>query len=131
MRGARKTPRLWHNSAPLIPDERMTEFFMQSAWAQENTGGGGGLMGLLPLVLIFAVFYFFLIRPQMKQAREHKLMVEALAKGDEVVTSGGLLGRITRIGDNFIMVEIAPDIEVKVQKHAVSATLPKGTLKSL
>ena len=88
-------------------------------------------MGLLPLVLIFAVFYFFLIRPQMKQAREHKQMVEALAKGDEVVTGGGLLGKITRIGDNFIIVEIAPNIEVKVQKHSVTAILPKGTLKTL
>ena len=88
-------------------------------------------MGLLPLVLIFAVFYFFLIRPQMKQAREHKQMVEALAKGDEIVTSGGLLGRITRIGDNFLTVEIAPETEVKIQKHAVSAILPKGTLKTL
>lgn len=109
----------------------MMEFFMRSAWAQNGAAGGGGLMGLLPLVLIFAVFYFFLIRPQMKQAREHKQMVEALAKGDEIVTNGGLLGRITRIGDNFIMVEIAPEIEVRIQKHAVSATLPKGTLKSL
>ena len=109
----------------------MTEFFMRSAWAQDNAAGSGGLMGLLPLVLIFAVFYFFLIRPQMKQAREHKQMVEALGKGDEIVTSGGLLGRITRIGDNFIIVEIAPETEVKIQKHAVSAILPKGTLKTL
>ena len=107
------------------------ELFIRSAWAQDNAAGSGGLMGLLPLVLIFAVFYFFLIRPQMKQAREHKQMVETLAKGDEIVTGGGLLGRITRIGDNFIMVEIAPDIEVKVQKHSVTAILPKGTLKTL
>ena len=86
-------------------------------------------MGLLPLILIFVVFYFFLIRPQMKQAKEHKQMVEALAKGDEIVTSGGLLGKITRVGDTFISVEIAPDIEVRVQKHSVSAVLPKGTIK--
>lgn len=107
------------------------EFFMRSAWAQDQATGSGGLTSLLPLVLIFAVFYFFLIRPQMKQAREHRQMVEALAKGDEIVTGGGLLGRITRLGDNFITVEIAPDIEVKVQKHSVSAVLPKGTLKTL
>jgi preprotein translocase subunit YajC len=109
----------------------LMEFFIPNAWAQGNVAGSGGLMGLLPLVLIFAVFYFFLIRPQMKQAREHKQMVEALAKGDEIVTGGGLLGRITRLGDNFIMVEIAPEIEVKVQKHSVTAVLPKGTLKTL
>ena len=107
------------------------EFFIRSAWAQDQAAGSGGLMSLLPLVLIFAVFYFFLIRPQMKQSREHRQMVEALAKGDEIVTGGGLLGRITRIGDNFITVEIAPDIEVKIQKHSVSAVLPKGTIKSL
>ena len=109
----------------------LTDFFISNAWAEGNAPASGGLMGLLPLVLIFAVFYFFLIRPQMKQAREHKQMVEALAKGDEVVTGGGLLGKITRIGDNFIIVEIAPNIEVKVQKHSVTAILPKGTLKTL
>jgi len=109
----------------------LMEFFVRSAWAQDSAVGSGGLMSLLPLVLIFAVFYFFLIRPQMKQAREHKQMVEALAKGDEIVAGGGLLGRITRIGDNFIMVEIAPNIEVKIQKHSVTAILPKGTLKTL
>ena len=111
--------------------DTLMEFFIRNAWAEGTAPGGGGLMGLLPLVLIFAVFYFFLIRPQMKQAREHKQMVETLAKGDEVVTGGGLLGRITRIGDNFIVMEVAPNIEVKVQKHAVSTILPKGTLKTL
>lgn len=109
----------------------MLDFFIENAWAQDAPPAGGGLMGLLPLLLIFVVFYFFLIRPQMKQAKEHKQMVEALAKGDEVVTSGGLVGRITAIGENFIQVEIAQGIEVKVQKHSVSATLPKGTMKTL
>jgi preprotein translocase subunit YajC len=109
----------------------MLEFFIQDAWAQEAPqSGGSGIMGLLPLILIFAVFYFFLIRPQMKQAREHKQMVDALGKGDEIVTNGGLLGKITKVGDTFISVEIAPDIEVKVQKHSVSAILPKGTIKT-
>ena len=108
----------------------MLEFFIQNAWAQETSpSGAGGIMGLLPLILIFAVFYFFLIRPQMKQAREHKQMVDALGKGDEIVTNGGLLGKIIKVGDTFISVEIAPDIEVKIQKHSVSAILPKGTLK--
>ncbi len=109
----------------------MLEFFIQNARAEETPSQGGGMMGLLPLILIFVVFYFFLIRPQMKQAREHKQMVEALAKGDEIVTTGGLLGKINKVGDNFIILEIAKDIEVKVQKHAVSATMPKGTIKTL
>ena len=109
----------------------MLEFFIQNAWAQDAPPAGSGFMSLLPLILIFVVFYFFLIRPQMKQAKEHKQMVEALAKGDEVVTSGGMLGKITKIGDSFIHVEIAPNIEVKVQKHSVTAILPKGTLKTL
>jgi preprotein translocase subunit YajC len=109
----------------------MPEFFIQNAWAQDASPPGGGLMSLLPLILIFVVFYFFLIRPQMKQAREHKQMVEALAKGDEVVTSGGLLGRITKIGDTFIHMEIAPNTEVKIQKHSVTAVMPKGTIKTL
>ena len=109
----------------------MLDFFVQNAWAQDAPSSGGGFLGLLPLLLIFVVFYLFLIRPQMKQAREHKQMVDALQKGDEVVTSGGLVGRITRIGDSFIRIEIASGVEVNVQKHAVSATLPKGTIKTI
>ena len=109
----------------------MLEFFVQNAWAQEAPTAGSGFMSLFPLILIFVVFYFFLIRPQMKQAKEHKQMVEALAKGDEVVTSGGMLGKITKIGDSFINIEIASNIEVKVQKHSVTAILPKGTIKTL
>ncbi len=99
-------------------------------WAQEAPAQGGGIMSLLPLFIIFAVFYFFLIRPQMKQAKEHRQMVESLSKGDEVVTNGGILGKINKVGDNFIVLEIAKDIEVKVQKHSISATMPKGTIKT-
>ena len=106
------------------------DLFISSAWAQEAPAQGGGIMGLLPLFIIFAVFYFFLIRPQMKQAKEHRQMVESLSKGDEVVTNGGLLGKINKVGDNFIILEIARDVEVKVQKHAISATMPKGTIKT-
>jgi preprotein translocase subunit YajC len=87
-------------------------------------------MQLLPLVLIFVVFYFLLIRPQAKRAKEHKAMVAALAVGDEVVTSGGLLGRITETGEQFLTVEIADGVRVKVQRHTVSTVLPKGTLKN-
>ena len=82
-------------------------------------------------VVLLAVFYLVLIRPQMKQAKDHRKLVESLGKGDEVVTNGGMLGRISQVGDNFIMLEIAKDVEVKVQKQAVSAVMPKGTLKTL
>ena len=86
---------------------------------------------MLPLFILFAVFWFFLIRPQMKQAKEHKTMVEALAKGDEIVTNGGMLGKIKEVGDNFIVLEIAKEVQVKIQKNAISATMPKGTMKTL
>ncbi len=87
--------------------------------------------GLLPLVIIFVLFYFMLIRPQMKRAKEHRQMVEALAVGDEVVTGGGIAGRVTKVGDSYIDVEIAKGIEVKVQRVTIQAVLPKGTLKSV
>ncbi|HHH48055.1 MAG TPA: preprotein translocase subunit YajC [Gammaproteobacteria bacterium] len=90
----------------------------------------GSLMGLLPLVLIFVLFYFMLIRPQAKRAKEHKNMVAALAKGDEIVTQGGLLGKITEVDDSFLSVQIADGVEVKVQRQAVSTLVPKGTIKS-
>ena len=85
----------------------------------------------LPLIIIFILFWFMLIRPQMKQAKEHRKMLDALQKGDEVATSGGLAGKITKVGDSFIALEIAPDTVVQVQKHTVQTLLPKGTLKSL
>ncbi len=90
----------------------------------------GSLMGLLPLVLIFVLFYFMLIRPQAKRAKEHKNMVAALAKGDEIVTQGGLLGKITEVDESFLNVQIADGVEVKVQRQAVSTLVPKGTIKS-
>jgi preprotein translocase subunit YajC len=89
------------------------------------------LMSFLPLILIFVVFYFLLIRPQTKRAKEHKKMVEGLAKGDEVVTNGGLLGRITDVGENFVQLKIADNVEVKVQKQAVANLMPKGASKEL
>ena len=85
---------------------------------------------MLPLLLIFVVFYFLLIRPQAKRAKEHQAMVAALGVGDEVVTSGGILGRVTEVGDQFLTVEIADGVQVKVQRHTVASVLPKGTLKS-
>jgi preprotein translocase subunit YajC len=107
-------------------------FFIENAYAQ--TGGEGGPGGMLttfvPLILIFVVFWFLLIRPQQKKAKEHRTMVGALSKGDEVVTNGGLLGRITAIGDTFVTVEVAEGMEVRVQRSAVSNLMPKGTIKS-
>jgi preprotein translocase subunit YajC len=91
----------------------------------------GGLMQMLPLILMFVVLWFLMIRPQMKKAKEHKALLEALAKGDEVVTQGGIVGRITKVGDNYISVEIAEGTEVVVQKPSIGLVLPKGTLKSL
>ncbi|MBH9553941.1 preprotein translocase subunit YajC [Inhella gelatinilytica] len=87
------------------------------------------LMSLLPLVAMFVVLYFIMIRPQMKRQKEHKAMIEALAKGDEVVTAGGLLGRVSKLGESTLHVELAAGVEVQVQRSAVVQVLPKGTLK--
>ncbi|MGB7987790.1 MAG: preprotein translocase subunit YajC [Candidatus Methylophosphatis roskildensis] len=106
---------------------------ISNAWAQASSASDptGGLMGMLPILLMFVVLYFLMIRPQMKRSKEHKTMVEALAKGDEVVTQGGMAGRIVKVGDAYLQVEIAPNVEIAVQKQAVSTLLPKGTLKTL
>ena len=102
------------------------------AYAQVLPGGGdAGLMGFLPIILMFVLLYFLMIRPQMKRAKEQKTMIEALQKGDEVITSGGVLGRITKVSDAYISVEIAPNTEVSLQKAAVQTLLPKGTIKSV
>jgi len=96
---------------------------------------GGALMGMLPIILMFVILYFLMIRPQMKRQKEHRNMVAALGKGDEVVTSGGLLGKITQVNDSYITVEVAQladkPVEVLVQRAAVSTVLPKGTIKAL
>ena len=103
-----------------------------NAYAQAAPAGGdAGFMGLLPIVLMFVLLYFLMIRPQMKRAKEHKQMVEALQKGDEVLTAGGVVGRITVMGDAYVSLEIAPGIEISVQRSAVQTLLPKGTMKSL
>ena len=109
----------------------MIEFFINNAWAQGAPQQGGSGTFLLMMVGFFAIFYFLLIRPQTKQAKEHKQMVESLSKGDEVVTTGGMLGRVIKIGDNFILLEISKELEVKIQKSAVSVVMPKGTMKTL
>ena len=89
------------------------------------------IMGLLPMILMFVILYFLMIRPQMKKAKEHKNMVEALQKGDEVVTQGGVAGRVTKVSDNYIKVEVADKVEITVQRSAVGMILPKGSLKDL
>ncbi|MBX6319992.1 preprotein translocase subunit YajC [Pigmentiphaga sp.] len=98
-------------------------------------GGEGALMGMLPIVLMFVILYFLMIRPQMKRQKEHKNMIAALAKGDEVVTAGGILGKVAQVSDTYISMEIAREgdkpVEVLVQKTAVQAVLPKGTIKAL
>jgi preprotein translocase subunit YajC len=106
------------------------DLFVTTAWAQDaGAASGSAWMQLLPLVLIFVVFYFLLIRPQTKRAKEHKEMVGKLQSGDEVVTSGGLLGRITEVGDNFVALEVASGVVIKVQKFQVAQLMPKGTVK--
>jgi preprotein translocase subunit YajC len=100
------------------------------AYAQAAAGGTEStLLGLLPLVLMFVVLYFVMIRPQLKRQKEHKAMVEALAKGDEIVTAGGLLGKVAKIGDTYIGVELVSGVEVQMQRSAVIQVLPKGTVK--
>jgi len=100
------------------------------AQAAPAAGAPNPIMTFLPLILLFAVFYFLMIRPQMKRQKEHKNMVAALSKGDEVVTNGGIAGKVDEVGESFITVEIAPNVKIKLQKGAVQQVLPKGTLKS-
>jgi preprotein translocase subunit YajC len=104
--------------------------FMSEAWAQIGGAAGGGFESIFLIVAMFGVLYFLMIRPQMKRAKEHKSMVEALQKGDEVVTAGGVLGRISKVGEGYVSLEIAPNVEIQVQRAAVQTILPKGTLKN-
>jgi len=109
--------------------------FISQALAQTAPAAAGGastestLFSLLPLVLMFVVLYFIMIRPQMKRQKEHKAMIEAIAKGDEVVVGGGMLGRVSKLGETYVSVEIATNVEVQVQRTAIVQVLPKGTLK--
>jgi preprotein translocase subunit YajC len=108
--------------------------FIANAYAQAAPAAAAGgaestLLSLLPLVLMFVVLYFIMIRPQMKRQKEHKAMIEALAKGDEVVVAGGLVGRVSRMGDSILHVEVAQGVEIQVQRPSVLQVLPKGTFK--
>ena len=104
---------------------------ISTAYAQTAAGGDmqSSLMSMLPLVLMFVVLYFVMIRPQMKRQKEHRAMIDALAKGDEVATAGGLLGKVTKLGDAYLGLEIANGVEVQVQRTAVVQVLPKGSIK--
>ena len=102
------------------------------AYAQAaGASTGSDLMTFLPMIAIFVVFYFLLIRPQQKRAKETKLMLEALQKGDEIVTAGGVVGKISRLTDQYAAIEIAPSVEISVQRAAIAQLLPKGTIKAL
>lgn len=106
------------------------------AHAQAASGGGGflggeGIMGLLPIILMFGLLYFLMIRPQMKRAKELKAMTDALQKGDEVITAAGLVGKITKVGEVYISLEIAPGTEIQMQKGSVQTLLPKGAIKAM
>ena len=109
--------------------------FISSAFAQTAPAAAAGgdmtssLMSMLPLVLMFVVLYFIMIRPQMKKQKEHRAMIDALAKGDEVATAGGMLGRVTALAEGTLTVQVAPGVEVQMQRSAVVQVLPKGTLK--
>jgi preprotein translocase subunit YajC len=113
----------------------MTDIFTVVT-AQAATGGAEGtLMGMLPIILMFVILYFLMIRPQMKRQKEHRNMVAALAKGDEVITTGGMLGKITKVTDNYITIEVSnladKPVEAVFQRSAVTSVLPKGTIKAL
>lgn len=110
-------------------------FFISDAMADTAAAGAsstmGTIAGLAPLVLFAVIFYFLLIRPQAKRQKEHKRMIEALGKGDEIVTAGGIAGRIADLGDNFLLLEVADGVQVKIRRIAVESVLPRGSLKDL
>jgi preprotein translocase subunit YajC len=109
--------------------------FISNAYAQAGGGTESQLIGFLPIILMFVVLYFLMIRPQMKRAKEHKAMIEALQKGDEVITAGGIVGRVTRVAEGYVTVEVAQQagqaVELHMQKTAVQTLLPKGTIKAI
>ena len=107
----------------------VTPAFAQTAGAAP--GGAAAFAQFLPIVLIFVIFYFLLIRPQQKKAKEHRAMIEAVEKGNEIVTSGGMVGRVSKLTDQYVTIEVAQGVEVTLQRQAISQLLPKGTIKAL
>ncbi|MBC7946128.1 MAG: preprotein translocase subunit YajC [Burkholderiales bacterium] len=105
---------------------------ISEAHAQAGPAPGGfDLVSLLPIILMFVLLYFLMIRPQAKRAKEHRTMLTALQKGDEVITAGGTLGRVTKVGDNYVGLEVSNNVEIQVQKAAIQTLLPKGTIKGV
>lgn len=107
-------------------------FFISDAMAEGTAAAapaGADLLGLLPLIVIFVIFYFLLIRPQVKRAKEHKKLTESVSKGDEIVTGGGMLGKVVDVNENFVTLEIATGVNVRIQRQSVAALVPKGTYK--
>lgn len=110
----------------------ISNLFISNAYAEGAAAPqGGGFLDFLPLIALLAVFYFLVLRPQQKRAKEHKAMTEGLQKGDEVVTQGGVLGRVVKVDENYATVEIAEGVNMIVQKVAIQTTLPKGTIKAI
>lgn len=114
-----------------IQGDRNVDFLISNAYAEGSAAGpaGGGLEMILMMGVFFAIMYFMIIRPQQKRAKEHKTMLEALSKGDEVVTGGGVLGKVAGLNDNFVELTIADNVTIKVQKQAIASVMPKGTMK--
>jgi len=105
-------------------------FFISDAMAEGGAAAQDpGLMGFLPLIVIFVIFYFLLIRPQVKRAKEHKKLIDSVNKGDEVVTSGGMVGQVEEVQENFVRLKIADNVVISVQRNAVASLLPKGSLE--
>ena len=109
----------------------LLDILIPPAWAQQGGEGSSMLPMIFTMVLIFAVMYFMVIRPQSKRTKAHRALVAALAEGDEVVASGGIVGRVAGMADQFVTLEISKDVQIKVQRHSVSAVLPKGTIRSI
>ncbi len=109
--------------------------FISNAYAQTSGDTQQQLLGFLPIILMFVVLYFLMIRPQMKRAKDHKTMLEALSKGDEVITAGGIVGKVTKVGDGYVTLEVAQrgdqGVEMQMQKTAIQTLLPKGTIKAI
>jgi preprotein translocase subunit YajC len=103
--------------------------FFENAWAQDSAVGSDSFLGFLPLIIIFVVFYFLLIRPQSKKQKEHQETISSLEVGNEVVTAGGVLGKIKEINDQYVQLQISENVIIKVQRHTIGALMPKGTIK--
>jgi preprotein translocase subunit YajC len=129
MNAKHNSPYLCHNTRRFAGRAWIMGWFIQNAYAQAE-GQPNSFLSLLPLVLIFAVFYFLLIRPQNKRQKEHKEMVANLAVGDEVATAGGVLGQVTEVRDQFVHVQVADGVVLKVQRNTISSVMPKGTVKN-